>query len=179
MGDFLRLILDSMEYMWPLRRVQQWERGGYYVMGRWVREIGPGVWPVVPWFCEVLAVSVVPAIVGTGRQDITLNDGSTLSFSATATCRVVDLFKALNKVDAFAETTQELLASVLADKLAAVDAARLQPERRARLFADLHRWVAEEALEYGIGVESVRFVSFITNVRTHRLIIDTSTIAEW
>lgn len=179
MSDFLRILLDSIEYLWPLRRVEEWERGGYYVLGRWWREVKPGIYFVVPWFSDIKTASFAEAIVGTGRQDITLSDGSMLSFSATATVRVVDLKAALNAVDEYTETMRESLASVLADKLAEVDAARLTPEKRGRLFADLRRWVAEEAIGYGIEVRKVRFTSFITNAKAHRLIVDTTEAGRW
>lgn len=179
MSDFLRLLLDAIAYIWPLRIVKEWERGGYLVCGRWRREVGPGLYPVVPWFTEVMELSVAEAIVGTGRQDITLSDGSTLSFSATATVGVCDIKLALTAVDSVTETTQELLASVLADKLAEVDAARLTPEKRGRLFADLKRWVATEAALYGIEVRTVRFTSFLLNTKAHRLIIDQQQAVNW
>ena len=179
MGDFLRILLDSIQFLWPFRIVKQWERAGFYVFGRWWREIGPGLYPMIPWFTEILEVSIVEGIVGTGRQDITLSDGTMLSFAATATVRVVDAKAALNSVDAFEETMQELLGSVLADKLAEVDVARLTYEKRGRLFSDLRRWVADEALPYGIEVRKVRFTSFITNAKAHRLIVDTQAAAGW
>lgn len=179
MSDFLKIILDSINFLWPFRRVEQWEVGGYYVFGRWYREVGPGVWPIVPWFCDVITCSTAEAIVGTGRQDITLQDKSMLSFAATAVVRVVDAYKALNLVDQYHQTMQELLSSALADKLATVDPARFEPEKRGRLAADLQRWVAEEAIQYGIEVKKVRFTSFLTNVKSHRLIIDQQQIDAW
>lgn len=179
MSEFLRVLLEFIEFLWPLRRVEQWEMGGYYVFGRWWKQVGPGVWPIIPWFFDVKMVSVAEAIVGTGRQDITLSDKSMLSFAATATVQVKDIYSALNLVDAYTETMQELLASVLAEKLAEVDAVRLEPEKRGRLFADLQRWVAKEAEQYGIEVKKVRFTSFIINARAHRLIIDQNQIASW
>jgi len=179
MSELLRVFLQFIEFLWPFRRVEQWEKGGYYVCGRWYREVGPGIWPIVPWFCDVQAVSCAEAIVGTGRQDITLSDKSMLSFAATATVQVKNVYETLNTVDQYQETMQELLASVLAERLAEVDAARLEPEKRNRLFADLKRWVAEEADEYGIEVKKVRFTSFIVNAKAHRLIIDQNTVAQW
>jgi regulator of protease activity HflC (stomatin/prohibitin superfamily) len=179
MSDFLRLFFDAIAYIWPFRIIKHWERGGYLVFGRWKKELGPGLYPVVPWFTEVIEHSVAEAIVGTGRQDITLSDGSTLSFSATATVGVSDIKLALTAVDSVSETTQELLASVLADKLAEVDASRLTPEKRGRLCADLKRWVATEAALYGIEVRTVRFTSFLLNTRAHRLIIDQQQVANW
>lgn len=179
MSEFLRVLLEFIEFLWPLRRVEQWEMGGYYIFGRWYKPVGPGIWPIIPWFFDVKTVSVAEAIVGTGRQDITLSDKSMLSFAATATVQVKDTYAALNLVDAYHETMQELLASVLAERLAEVDAARLEPEKRGRLFADLKRWVGEEASQYGIEVKKVRFTSFIINARAHRLIIDQNQIASW
>jgi regulator of protease activity HflC (stomatin/prohibitin superfamily) len=178
-GEFVRLILDCLAFVWPGRKVGPWERAGRITFGVWKEEVGPGVYWVVPWFQDIHEISIAEAICGTARQDITLSDGSTLSFSATCTARVVDVKLAVCSVDDYRTTTQELLASVLADKLAEVDAARLAPDKRGRLFADLKRWVAEEAKGYGVEVSKVRFTSFILNARCHRLIVDTTSPALW
>lgn len=179
MSEFLRLVLDAIQFIWPLRIVQEWERGGYYVRGRWWREVGPGMYAVLPWFTEVRCISVVPAIVSTGRQDITLSDGTLLSFTASATVRVANLNLAVNSVDNYTETTQELVAAVLAEKLAEVDAGRIAPEKRGRLLADLRRWVATEAGTFGVEVTQLRFTTFVTNVRTFRLLQDAPSIVSW
>ena len=179
MSEFLRLLLDSIAYLWPFRMVKEWQRGGYYWFGRYRREVGPGVWPVVPWFSEVHEVDVCEAIVGTARQDITMKDGTMCSFTASATVRVVDVRLALNAVDQYRETAQEAVAAVLAERLAQVESERLDPERRGRLFGDLRRWVAEELAPYGIEVTKLRFTSFIVNAKAHRLIVDQGTPAPW
>jgi regulator of protease activity HflC (stomatin/prohibitin superfamily) len=179
MGDFVKLILDSLSYLWPFRIVRAWERAGYLVCGKWWREMGPGLKVVIPFFTTVHEVSVAEAICGTNRIDVSLSDGRTLSFQASCTARVVDVKRAICSVDEYQTTTQELLAAVLADKLADVDPERLSPQKRGRLFADLRRWVAEEALAYGIEVSRVRFTSFVIAARTYRLIIDQSSAAVW
>lgn len=179
MGDLVRLILETIQFVWPLRRVQQWERALYIICGRWIWEVGPGVYPILWFFCEVHPVSIAEAIAGTERCDVTLSNGSTLSFQATCTAKVVDVRKAVCNVDNFAQTTQELLASVLADKLADVDVDRLSPNKRGRLFSDLKRWVAEEAATYGVEVSRVRFISFVMTTRTYRLLVDQSPAAVW
>ncbi len=179
MGELLRLFLESIQFLWPLRLVEQWEAGGYYIFGRWHRLLAPGMYPIIPWFCDVKTISIAEAIIGTGRQDITLGDGTVLSFAATATVKVTDPFLALNSVDDYQETTKELLSSVLAEKLAAVDAERILPDKRKRLMSDLRAWVAEEGLAYGIEFRKVRFTSFLTNVKTHRHLIDQTTGQTW
>lgn len=179
MGELVRLVIEIVQLLWPFRMVRPWERAGYMICGYWWKEVGHGVYPVIPWFFDVHTVSVAEAICGTQRLDVTLSNGSTLSFQATCTARVTDVRKAVCSVDDFATTTQELLASVLADKLADVDAERLAPNKRGRLFSDLKRWVAEEAALYGVEVSRVRFTSFILTTRTYRLLVDQSTAAVW
>lgn len=179
MGDFLRLALDSIAYLWPFRLVDHWERAGLYVFGRWWKEVGPGCYLIVPFFMDVKTIPVCEAIVGTGRQDICLTDDTVLSFAATATVKVSNVYLALNAVDDYAETAQELLSSVLAERLADVDAARLTPEKRGRLLGDLRRWVAEEAAAYGVEVSRVRFTSFVLRAKVHRLLIDQNAAAKW
>jgi regulator of protease activity HflC (stomatin/prohibitin superfamily) len=173
MDGILRLILDSLEYLWPFRIVRQWARGGYYIFGRYWRSVGPGLYPVVPFFTNVLEISVVPAILGTPRIDITLQDGSTLSFTAAATVEVVDFALAINTVDKYAQTTQELLGAILAQRLADVDRGRLAPDKRGRLLADLLRWLNEESLVFGVSITKVRFTTFLLNVKNFRLLQET------
>ncbi len=179
MNDLYKLLLDSIAYLWPLRICQPWERGVYTMCGRWTCEVGPGVYPILPWFFELHPVSTVPAIMGTPRQDITLTDGSTLTFSATAEVRVTSASLAVLSVDDYHETTQELIGSVLAEKLAAVDAARLSPDGRGRLLPDLKRWVNEQSLRWGVEVSHLRFTTFVLNVKTIRLLQESGAVAPW
>lgn len=179
MGDFGRFLLDCFAYIWPFRIVREWERGGFLVFGRWKKEVGPGCYFVVPFFMDVHDISIAEAICGTPRLDITLKDRSTLSFSASATVKVTDVTKAVTGVEEYKETIRELLAAVLAEKLADVDADRLAPDKRGRLLTDLRRWVQAEAEPYGVEVRNVRFTSFLQNAKAHRLIIDQTSPVEW
>jgi hypothetical protein len=178
MNDFLRLILDSLEFAWPFRRVELFERALYTICGRWQWEVGPGIWPILPWFCDVDAVAMSKGIIGTPWVDITLQDGRLLSCKASAIVRVVNLGRAVNRVDAFMESSQELLHAVVADKLADVAAERLAPEGRRRLVGDLRRWVNAEAAEFGIEFADLRFTTFVINPRPYRILGD-GAVAPW
>jgi regulator of protease activity HflC (stomatin/prohibitin superfamily) len=171
-GEIFGFIRDFIEFLWPFRLVHEWERAGYYVCGRWWREMGPGLKMIVPWFCHVETVTIAPKPISTGRKDITLADGRTLSFDATATARVSDVQLALNAIDDFHHSATVLLAAVVAEKLAEVDVDRLKPERRGRLIAALEKAVHDEAATYGIEIGEIRFTSFVTNVKMLRLLID-------
>lgn len=179
MGELVRLVVEIVTLLWPFRIVEEWERAGYYINGKWRWECKPGLKVVIPWFCNVMPVSMAPGIIGTGRKDITLSDGSTLSFEATATVRVVDVQRALNSVEEFKETGLELLTSVLSERLADVDAERLSPDKRRRLLADIRRWVQEEADEFGLEFTKIRFTSFVQKVPTYRLLLEQSPTPQW
>ncbi len=179
MGEFLRVFLDSIAYLWPFARVSPWERGLYVVCGRWTFEVGPGIYPVCPWFTTVYETSVVPGLVTTPRQDITLNDGTSLTFAATANVQVTDMTAAYMGVDSYRASTQETISAVLAEKLAEVAAARVTADKRGRLLADLLRWVNAETTAYGVTVEKLRFTTFVVGARTFRLLQEAGQPAAW
>lgn len=173
MGELVRLVIDCIAYVWCIRLVQADERAGRFYCGHWWEEIGPGWYWNVPFFMEVKALSISKGIVTTPRLDIPLSDGNRLSFSASATCRVIDVKLALLAMDDYRETTQELLSAVIADKLMDVDAERVtNPEKRGRLFSDLKRWVQDEATEYGLEMTRVRFTSLVVDAPVMRLLND-------
>jgi regulator of protease activity HflC (stomatin/prohibitin superfamily) len=172
MGDFLRLIVEWIQYLWPFRKVQPHERALYTIFERWQWDIGPGIYLMIPYFFDVKSEPVVEALVQTPRIDITLSDGKHLSAQATGTVQVTDLFLALNKVDSYMESSQELLHAIVAEKLAEVDAVRLTSEKRGRLLSDLRRWVNEKAAHYGVEFTELRFTTFVFSPRTYRVISD-------
>lgn len=179
MSEFVRLLLDSIQFLWPFHRVELFERALYTVCGRWQWEVGPGVWPLIPWFCEVDAVAISKGIVGTPWVDITLKDGRLLSCKASAVVRVTNLGRAVNKVDAFMESSQELLHLVVADKMADVAPERLAPEARRRLVSDLQRWVNAKADEFGVEFEDLGFTTFVMAPKPYRFLSDGGAVSPW
>jgi hypothetical protein len=127
MPELIRALAELLQSLWPLRSVWQWQRGVYYVCGRYWRTVGPGVWPVIPWFVDVRPVNVAPAIHHTALQTVTLRDGRTLVFSATITSEVEDAAAAYNRVDRWGEAVVELVAGLLSERLADADPARFDP----------------------------------------------------
>lgn len=180
MSEFFRALLDFLKEFWPVSLVKQWQKGCFYRLGRFRRVVDPGPHMTLPFVDEIVPVNMVPAIVFTGRQDITLNDGSVLSWQAAATVQVVDAERVTNGVDSYTETAREALCAILADRLASVDAERLEPDKRGRLLSDLTRWVNEELNPFGMHADRVRFVTFVRNARIFRLMQDVPGIGgEW
>ena len=182
LGDFLGRVFDAIEYLWPFRIVEQWERGVYSVFGRarpaWV--VGPGTWIVFPFFVTLRTVLVAPAPIKGARQDVTLKDGSHLTFQAGALVRVSDAYRAVVDVERYDESTIEILEAVFADKLTTeVDPQRLESNRRGRLLTSLQGWVATEVEPFGVTVDAVWFSTFVHKPRAFRLLGDVAAKDTW
>jgi hypothetical protein len=151
MKDFVQLIAGWIEFLWPFEKVKPYQRGLYVVAGRWQKEVGPGIYPIIPWFIEVVQESMAWA----------------------------DLTVAYNTVDAYMETTRERLTTIVATRIAEVDAARLAPEKRSRLLTDLTRWVDKDTRTFGVETLEVTFTTFVTNARPYRLLGDNPEVVSW
>jgi regulator of protease activity HflC (stomatin/prohibitin superfamily) len=173
--NWVQSIIEFLDRFWPLVKIEQWERGCYYILGRARKKVlRPGVYPVIPWFISVDSISVVPAPISSPLLNITLKDGRTLGFSITAIVRVRDPIKALNEIDDYKESASELISSRTAEKLAEVDGSRVETENRKRLLSDLLRWVNQDTDDYGIEVLALRFSNFALDQRAYRLLQDTA-----
>lgn len=174
-GNWLATLFEFLAKFWPLAIVEQWEQGVFYIFGRAMRwKLGPGLYPFIPWFMQIRTVNMVPAPVGTPLLNVTLSDSRTLGYSVTAVVVVRDAWHALNSIDDYQESTSEIIASKVSEKVAEVDAVRLDSEKRKRLLADLLRWVNEDTQAFGVEVLALRFTNFAIDQRAYRLLTDTA-----
>ena len=167
--DIGRFLIEVLEFIWPFRKVMEWEMGVLYVNGRYRRTVGPGVYPIFWWFVEIRTVDVVRDNWTTPLQTITVRDGGTLTFSATASLEVFDAALATNAVLNNAESAMEDVSAILADTLADLDVARLDPERRSRLLKTCTAAVNETLGSYGMRVTNLRFNNFVRDIRAYRV----------
>jgi regulator of protease activity HflC (stomatin/prohibitin superfamily) len=180
MTELARFLIELLTTLWPLREVQAWSKGVRFWLNRPVAVLSPGVHWVVPYFGDVRDVSVVPAVITTPLSTITLGDGATCTYSLSATIAVTDPQAALCEIDDYMETSQELITSIPAEALADMDVGRLAPEARGRLLASLRTRVNTELRRYGMEVSALRFTNFALNLRTYRLLTDSSGLpAKW
>lgn len=179
MEGILRLFGEWIQFLWPMKKVKQWQRALRFRGGKFKKEVGPGIQFVIPWLHDIHAESMLKGIVQTPRLDITAKDGTVVTFQASAWARVTDLQLAYMHVDAYMETTTENMAQIIATKLAEVDAERLQPEKRRRLLTDLQMWVNQQSSTYGVEITDLGFTTFVVNPRTFRFLGDNAPVAEW
>lgn len=172
MTDFLRLLVDCAAYLWPFRLVHQWERGCYYVCGRYWKSVGPGVYPVLPFFTDVKELSVVYQEIDLPLQSIAVQSGGVLTFSANVGITIADAGLAFNAIDDYRNTVRKCCAGHLAEALVGVEARRLDVAERGRLTAALKKTLNGELRQYGIVVEGVRFTDIVPGARVYRLFND-------
>lgn len=165
-------MLEFIELLWPFRRVQQWENAGFYIGGRFIGLLPPGIYPVIPWFFEIKPFNISQGLITTRKLDITLDDKTQLLFIAAADRRVIDGNVALNMIDDFKEQAQELLEATISDAMQTMAPDRLVSGSRKRLQTSLSLAVRKEAAKSGLWIDNVRFLSFVLQARTVRLIMD-------
>lgn len=180
MFELVRLILDTAGQLMPFRIVPQWARGVYSWCGRFQYVANPGLKLVVPYFCDVKIVPVVPDVSTTPLQSVTLRDGRHLTFSASITFRVVDPNLAYNTLGHWTETVVELAAGIVSDGLSDADPDRFDPARgkRDRLIEELRKDVDDAVNPYGLTIMAIRLNNFALGVRTVRLLVDKAVLGE-
>lgn len=180
MFELVRLILDAAGQLLPFRIVWQHQRGLFFLAGRYQWTTGPGLKLIVPYFCDVKCISVVPDVSTTPMQCVTLRDGKHLTFSASITFRVTDPNLAYNTLGHWTETVVELASGIVSEGLADADPDRFDPARgkRDRLIEELRDDVDKAVTMYGLTVMALRLNNFALGVRTVRLLVDKAVLGE-
>jgi regulator of protease activity HflC (stomatin/prohibitin superfamily) len=177
MGDFLRVLVDVLTYVWPFRPVEHWERGVYYVMGKAWKTVGPGRWPVVPYFMDVRSASVVPDPIIGPKQDVTLADGTTVTFCASIIYVVEDAEQALNEIHDYPKAVMEIMQRTVAMRLQAETAVKFTPAERGLFLGGILQTINAETRVFGVRARKLAFTSFIMNVATMRILSDGKEVA--
>lgn len=180
MAELIRQLLDLLRDIWPFRVVSQWQNGLYHVNGRYWWTVGPGLWLVVPYLCEVHKVPVVPALFTTPLQTITLKDGRTLTYSASITARVEDANLAFNTIDRWQETVVELAARKVSEEFADAEPGRFDAARgrRDKLLEAVRVALDADTKRFGVRIDDLGLNNFVLGVRTVRLLLDQAVLTQ-
>jgi regulator of protease activity HflC (stomatin/prohibitin superfamily) len=163
------------EYLWPFEVVSTGERGVLYIFGNAMKwRLPPFVYFYIPYFTDIVPVSILDVPFSTPLLNITLSDNKTLSYSVTGIGRVTNPYLALTAIDDYEDSIQELLPSCSTEKLMEVDAARLDHDSRRRLLTSLKQAVNAATKKYGMEFSDVRFVNFAVDQRAYRFLVDSA-----
>jgi hypothetical protein len=179
-SDFFGWLSQFVRDLFPLREVAPWERGIMIVCNRWIYDLTPGVYVVVPFFMEVSTATTVPNFFFTPLLTVTLRDARTLTFTCSAEVCVIDARKALLEVDKYRESVVEALSSVVAEELVEADPERLESLRSRRaLMKGITATVNEQVGRFGVELRTLRFANFAF-IKAYRLMNDSATSgASW
>lgn len=164
MGDLFKLVVDTLSVFWPFRLVHDWEAGLYYACGRCVGVVGPGVKLVVPWFCDVVPVSLVPDVFLTPLKSVTNREGRQVSYSCSVTFRVTDPRAAYRKLTDYKESVIEIVNGVLSDGV------RQTTDLTGSLLEPLRVSINHALEPYGLTVDALRLDNFVVDAPTLRLL---------
>lgn len=156
MTDLLRLVTELAAHLFPFRLVHQHESGLYFLAGRCLAVVPPGLYFVVPWFTDVTGVSMVPHVFQTPLQ--TIND---LSFSASVVVRVTGPWKAHNTLELWHESAVELCSAGLPAAVRSGHGDDLAAVRR-----DVNR----ELRPHGVRLIRLRYLDYVRGAPTLRLL---------
>lgn len=176
--ELLNTLAQFAEFLWPFRVVHQWKLGIFIFCGRATRiGLKPGIYPVVPWFMDVDQVTVAWDYVESGRLDISLKDGRSLSCEVIAKMRVADVGKAWIDFHDYQKDRRLMLRAAVAETLTEADPERFEPERRGRLLGgSLLKAVQSGGAPIGLEIESVQVTTFILQPKVVRLLTDQAAI---
>lgn len=180
MSDILRLVVDIFTAVWPFRVIRTYERGAVYVLGRYQGSVGPFCYPFVPFFSDIVPVTVTPAPWPVPLLNVSLRDGKVLAYSAMVELQVEDVGKAMNSVADYIESSVERVAGVISRGLADADPRRFDPARgkRDNLIEELRQEADKKTREWGVRVVEISFPNFVLSVKTIRILLDRSTFSE-
>lgn len=174
MGEIFSRLLDFIRDLWPFRVVEPWERGFYVTLSRPGRAVGPGIWPVVPYFQDVKSLSVAEERLTSPLLNV-IWCGKRLAFSVSARLRVIDVLRATIDVGSYQETTGEEIAAHMAEALAEAPAERFETvKKRRNWLAETTRALNERTRLFGVEVLEVQFTNWIEDIRTYRLLNDSA-----
>ncbi len=169
MEGLFRLLLDSINYLWPFEVIHQWERGCYYVCGKFWKEMGPGLKFRPPFFTNLIILDVVPSTVHCTVETITTRDGGTLTYGPQFEIECINLTLAANRVTDHEDKARRDAWGILADVLAELPDGRLEPEKRRRMVMTCLKAINEKLTTYGMQCNDLTFTTFVRNMRTYRL----------
>ena len=108
MGDFLRLLIDSIHYLFPVRVVWSYELGVRFWGGNPPQQLQPGIYFFVPFFSRIETLPVCQDVIDLPFLSITTKDGKTVDVSLNFAFRIVDAVAHYTNVTDFAENFPRL-----------------------------------------------------------------------
>jgi len=145
---FIILLVSSIKIL------REYERAVVFLLGRFWRVKGPGMFIIVPAIQQMVRVDLRTIVIVVPPQDVITHDNVSVKVNAVLYFRVVDPAKSVIQVAKFLEATSQLAQTTLRAVLGKHDLDELLAERE-KLNLDIQHVLDTQTDAWGIKVSNV------------------------
>jgi regulator of protease activity HflC (stomatin/prohibitin superfamily) len=153
-GFGLGLLLVIVLVFSAVRVLREYERAVVFLLGRFYKIKGPGIFLIVPVVQQMVKVDLRVVTLDVPPQDVISRDNVSVKVSAVVYFRVVDPQKAIIQVEKFLNATSQLAQTTLRAVLGKHELDEMLAERE-RLNLDVQRILDSQTDAWGIKVTNV------------------------
>jgi len=155
MGEFLRLILDNLRELIPVKLIRTYERGVRFRAGIVEKKpLDPGPRFFWPFWWTIETVNIAPDILDIENLPVTTKDKRIMNMSAIVNYEVVDAVAAYCNVQSYRSAIRGVVVGHLCDRAADFDKDILL-EQRADLKRTLRERLTTCVKDWGVRVNDV------------------------
>jgi regulator of protease activity HflC (stomatin/prohibitin superfamily) len=148
------LIIIVILIVSSIKILREYERAVVFLLGRFWRVKGPGMFLIVPGVQQMVRVDLRTIVIVVPPQDVITHDNVSVKVNAVLYFRVVDPAKSVIQVAKFLEATSQLAQTTLRAVLGKHDLDELLAERE-RLNLDIQHVLDTQTDAWGIKVSNV------------------------
>src|SRR5215472_2595380 len=137
-----------------IKILREYERAVVFLLGRFWRVKGPGMFLIVPGIQQMVRVDLRTVVLVVPPQDVTTHDNVSVKVNAVLYFRVVDPAKSVIQVAKFLEATSQLAQTSLRAVLGKHDLDELLAERE-KLSLDIQHVLDTQTDAWGVKVSNV------------------------
>jgi regulator of protease activity HflC (stomatin/prohibitin superfamily) len=148
------LAIVVLMIVYALRILREYERAVVFMLGRFWRVKGPGLFVLVPIVQQMVRVDLRIRVLDVPTQDVISRDNVSVKVNAVVYYRVIDPEKAIIQVADYDVATSQLAQTTLRSVLGQHELDEMLAERD-KLNADIQRTLDEQTDAWGIKVSNV------------------------
>jgi len=152
-GGILFLII-AVFVISAVRILREYERGVVFMLGRFWKVKGPGLFLLIPVVQQMVRVDLRTVVFDVPPQDVITRDNVSVKVNAVVYFRIVDPEKSVIQVVKFFDATSQLAQTTLRSVLGKHELDELLSERE-RLNIDIQRVLDSQTDAWGIKVSTV------------------------
>lgn len=151
---YLMVALVLVFLLSAIRILLEYQRGVIFMLGRFYKVKGPGIFLVIPIIQQMVKVDLRTIVMDVPTQDVISRDNVSVKVNAIVFFRVVDPAKAIIQVEDFYDATSQKAQTTLRSVLGQHELDEMLAERD-RLNADIQSILDQQTDAWGIKVSNV------------------------